>query len=126
MYRCQENAAARTIHKSRVSSQNEIFTVHFPYTIIPSEASNCTSGDICQALKKYDEAFQYWDKAGELGTDFYDEYYCKASGYAELGDYEKAYHIYMELADKLRRDNYDVEAEMAEDEAKEIMLKMKS
>lgn len=83
-------------------------------------------GDICQALKKYDEAFQYWDKAGELGTDFYDEYYCKASGYADLGDYEKAYHIYMELADKLRRDNYDVEAEMAEDEAKEIMLKMKS
>ena len=81
-------------------------------------------GDICKALKKYDEAFEYWDRAGELGTDFYDEYYCKAGCYSDMDKYEKACDIYLELADKLRRDGYDVEAEMAETEAVKLRLKM--
>ena len=82
-------------------------------------------GYACEGLKRYDEAFAYWDKAGELGTAFYDEYYTKGSAYVNLGEYEKAYDIYMELVKKLRSDNYDVEAEMAENVAKEIKLKMK-
>lgn len=82
-------------------------------------------GDVYEALKNYEEAFRCWDKAGELGTEFYEEYYSKASCYDEIGEYEKAYVLYMELADQLRMDNYDVEAEMAENEAKEIKLKMK-
>ena len=82
-------------------------------------------GYACEDLKRYDEAFAYWDKAGELGTAFYDEYYIKGSAYVNLGEYEKAYDIYMELVKKLCADNYDVEAEMAENVAKEIKLKMK-
>ena len=82
-------------------------------------------GDICEKLKKYDEAFRYWDKAGELGTYFYDEYYCKASCYHNMGEYEKAYNMYMTIAEKLRADHWDVEADMAEDTAKEIKHKMK-
>ncbi len=81
-------------------------------------------GDICKALKKYDEAFIYWNKAGDLGTDFYDECYCMAACYNDLGEYEKAYSSYKELAEKLRRDHYDVEAEMAELEAEKIRMKM--
>ena len=82
-------------------------------------------GDICRELQKYDEAFRYWDKAGELGTDFYDERYCKANCYARMGEYEKAYFAYSELAEILRADHYDVEAEMAERKAKEFKLQIK-
>lgn len=82
-------------------------------------------GDICADLLKYDEAFSYWQKAGELGTYFYDELYCMADCYNTLGEYEKSYQLYLEIAEKLRKDGYDVEAEMAERDALEVKAKMK-
>ena len=66
----------------------------------------------------------HWNKAGEIGTDFYDECYCKASCYDGMGEYEKAYSSYRELAKKLRQDYYDIEAEMAEEEAEKIRQKI--
>lgn len=83
-------------------------------------------GDICKRMKKYDEAFEYWKKAGEIGTTFYDEYYCMAYCYEDMGEYEKSYQTFMKLAELLRRDNYDVEAEMAEEDGMKVKLKMKS
>lgn len=80
-------------------------------------------GDVCNFLKKYDEAFTHWTKAGELGTDFYDELYCMAACWANMGEYEKARRAYLDIAEKLRRDHYDEEAEMAEASAKEMQLK---
>ncbi|MBQ7360198.1 MAG: helix-turn-helix domain-containing protein [Lachnospiraceae bacterium] len=81
-------------------------------------------GEICQALKKYDEAFSYWDKAGELGTDFFDEYYCKAFCYEDMGEYEKSYETYLKLAKLLRDSHYDVEADMAEEDGQKVLQKM--
>ncbi len=81
-------------------------------------------GDVYEALQNYDEAFKCWDKAGELGTEFYEEYYSKASCYADLGEYKKAYQLYIELANKLRQDNYDEEAEIAENDAHIMKQKM--
>lgn len=75
-------------------------------------------GEICQALKKYDEAFGYWDKAGKIGTYFHDEVYCKAYCYEDMGEFDKAARILFDLADTLRREHYDVEAEMAEEDAR--------
>lgn len=83
-------------------------------------------GDICRRLERYEEAFVCWDKAGELGTDFYDEYYCRAYCYEDMGEYEKAYQTFLELADLLRGDDYDVEAEMAIEDAQKIKAKMQS
>lgn len=82
-------------------------------------------GDICNLLEKYDEALVYYDRAGEIGTYFCDELYCKASLYEKLGDYEKSHDMYMEIADILRRRGYDVEADMAEESAKEVKNKIK-
>ncbi len=82
-------------------------------------------GDICRALKKYDQAFVYFDKAGTLGTDFFEEYYCKAYCYEAMGEYEKSYQTFMELSELLRQANYDVEAEMAEEDGKKVLLKRK-
>lgn len=83
-------------------------------------------GDICVWLKKYDEALEYYDKAGEIGTYFCDELYCKASLYEELEDFEKSHDVYMEIADTLRGRGYDVEADMAEESAKEVKKKIKA
>ena len=82
-------------------------------------------GDICEKLKKYDEAFRYWDRAGELGTYFHDELYAKANCYNNMGEYQKSYDLYMTIAEKLHNENWDEEAEMAENTAKEIKRKMK-
>lgn len=80
-------------------------------------------GDICAKLKKYDEAMGYYDKAGQLGTYFCDEKYCKACLYEDLGDNEKAAREYEEIAKLLLGRGYDVEAEMAQQEADRLMKK---
>ncbi len=45
-------------------------------------------GDIAKELKKYDEALEYYDKAGEIGTYFCDEMDCKVGLYVEMCEYE--------------------------------------
>ena len=81
-------------------------------------------GDICKNLKKYDEALDCYNKAGENGTYFCDEMDCKTSLYEEMGDYEEAYNECMKMADIYRSRGYDVEADMTEKRAKEIKEKM--
>jgi tetratricopeptide (TPR) repeat protein len=82
-------------------------------------------GAALEGLERYDEALECYEKAGNIGTYFYDEYYMKASCYMDLGEYEKAYETYVTLVDKLRADHYDVEAEMAEAEAAAAKAKIK-
>ena len=81
-------------------------------------------GDICKGLKKYDEALECYNKAGEIGTFFCDEMDCKAGLYEEMGEYEKAYNECMKMADIYRSRGYDVEADMTEKRAKELKAKM--
>ncbi len=81
-------------------------------------------GDICKKLKKYDEAFKYWDKAEELGTTFMDGKYAKASCYEDLGEYENAYKAWSEVAEILLSKGYDVEAEMPKNQAKLCLEKL--
>lgn len=80
-------------------------------------------GDIAKKLKKYDEALAYYDRAGEIGTYFCDELYCKANLYEDLGESEKAIEIYRKIADTLRQRGFDVEADMAEKNAEEVRRK---
>ncbi len=80
-------------------------------------------GDIAKKLKKYDEALAYYNRAGEIGTYFCDELYCKASLYEDLGDYEKAIEMHMKIAATLRQRGYDVEADAAEKDAEEVKRK---
>ncbi len=81
-------------------------------------------GDIAKKLKKYNEALEYYDKAGEIGTYFCDEMDCKAGLYEEICEYEKAYNEYMKMADIYRSRGYDVEADMAEKRAEEVKRKI--
>lgn len=81
-------------------------------------------GDFCKNLKKYDEALKYYNKAGEIGTYFCDELYCIANMYEDLEEFEKAYSEYMKISEIQRSRGYDVEAEMAEKQAKECSEKL--
>ena len=80
-------------------------------------------GEVCGKLEKYDEAIQYFDRAGAIGTPFYDELYCKAMLYEKTGKYREAYKLYQEIAGKLRKNGFDVEADMAEESAKRLDMK---
>lgn len=75
-------------------------------------------GDVCKKLKKYDEAFACWDKAERIGTKFMDGKYSKAFCYEDLEQYENAYKIWSEIAEELRLNGYDIEAQMPERRAK--------
>ncbi len=81
-------------------------------------------GEACEHLKRYDEAFAHWEKAGELGTYFWDELYCMANCYEKIGEYEKALAIRREISEHLRANGYDVEAEMNENWMQRIQAKM--
>jgi len=82
-------------------------------------------GEICERLKKYEEAIEYYEKAGDIGTYFYDDLYCKANLYEKTGNYEKANKLYLFITEKLRQKGFDVEADMAEESAKKAELNNK-
>ena len=82
-------------------------------------------GDIAKQLKKYDEALEYYNKAGEIGTYFCDEMDCRVGLYEEMHEYEKAYNECIKMADIYRSRGYDVEAEIAEKRAQEVKNKIR-
>ncbi|MDE7261070.1 MAG: tetratricopeptide repeat protein, partial [Oscillospiraceae bacterium] len=66
-------------------------------------------GDACRNLKKYDEAFQCWRKALELDDEMYDARYSMGFCYEELGEYGKAYDMWLEIARDLEKEGYEIE-----------------
>lgn len=67
-------------------------------------------GDICKDLKRYHEAFSYWDKALFLDNSLYDAKYSMGFCYEELGEYQKAYDIWYEIANELKAGGYENES----------------
>lgn len=69
------------------------------------------AGDICRSLKRYDEAFDYWNKAIDLDADYLDAVYSKGFCYEELEQYQKAYNIWTELVRELDRRGLAIDRE---------------
>lgn len=67
------------------------------------------AGDICKKLDKFDEAFDYWDKAIEIDGKCYDAKYSKAFCLEEKGEYQRAYNLWREITDELQRSGYEAE-----------------
>lgn len=76
------------------------------------------AGDICRALKRYDEAFSHWQRALELDSGFLDAVYSMGFCYEELGQFDKAFRVWTELTRELDRLGLVIErnqpAELAE------------
>jgi len=67
------------------------------------------AGDLLHSIKRYDEAFTHWRRALELEPEWCDAAYSMAFCYKELGDYEKAYEAFTQIADNLERRGFDAE-----------------
>ncbi len=74
-------------------------------------------GDVCKSLKRYDEAFKYWRRALELDGEMYDARYSMGFCYEELGEYGKAYDMWLEIACGLEKDGYEVEKQFPLEQA---------
>lgn len=61
------------------------------------------AGDSCRALKEYEEAFTYWQRAKELDGTYLDAAYSMGFCYEELGQYDAAYRVWQDLAKELER-----------------------
>jgi len=83
-----------------------------------------TGGDIYHTLKEYAEALRCWECALELDSNLYDAKYAKGFCYEELGDYRKAYAIWCEIADSLKREGYEAEVEFPQELARKCKEKM--
>lgn len=74
-------------------------------------------GDICQALKLYDEAFRHWDKSLEINQQYMDAKFSKAFAYEELNDYVKAYETWCGIAEDLKAQGYEAEVQAVVEKA---------
>ncbi len=70
------------------------------------------AGDICRALKRYEEAFRYWQKAHELDDGCFDAIYSMGFCYEELGMYRKALEIWEALHKKLLQAGFTQECQL--------------
>lgn len=79
-------------------------------------------GDVCQKLKRYDEAIDCWKKSLELNkkrsdetgeNGFMDALFSMAECYSELGEKEKAYETWKDIADRLEKMGFVIEKEYA-------------
>ena len=69
------------------------------------------AGDICRSLRRYEDAFAYWNKALELDSSFLDAMYSMGFCYEELERYQEAHDIWTELVRELDRRGLVIERE---------------
>lgn len=83
------------------------------------------AGDSCRELKRYEEAFAFWEKSYELDNTWLDAKYSIGFCYEELGEYEKAYAVWTELADILEKRGLVIEKEFPVQLAEKCRAKIK-
>jgi len=84
------------------------------------------TGDLLRSMKRYEEAFPHWKRALEMEPEWFDAAYSMASCYEELGDYEKAYEAYNQIANDLERRGFDAEINYPRRQAHRCQEKMSS
>ena len=72
----------------------------------------------------WNQALECWDKALALDTEITSPMWAKAMCYEELGDYEKAYAVWVEIIDWLDARGYEEELKEPREHAK-LCQKMK-
>ena len=77
--------------------------------------------NIARHLEKYQEAVAYADRAIALRPDWVDGKYEKAWCYEKMGKHREAGRLYLEIAEALKRDGFEVEAEMELRNARKLL-----
>ena len=81
-------------------------------------------GDIYRQLQMYDQAFACWDKTLKLDSEIADTMWSKATCYEEIGDYQAAYQVWLEIIEWLETRGYEVEVDEPRKRAKDCKCKI--
>ncbi len=81
-------------------------------------------GDLYKRLKMYDQAFDCWNKTLELDSEIVSAMWSKATCYEEIGQYQAAYEVWLEIIDWLESRGFEIEVEEPRKRAKECKEKM--
>ena len=82
------------------------------------------AGDACRELKRYDEAFSYWEKHLELDSTWLDSYFSMGFCYEEIGEYQKAYETWKTVSEILAQRGLVIEAEWPKEMAEKCLRKL--
>lgn len=69
------------------------------------------AGDLLRTMKRYDEAFPHWKRALEMEPQWYDAAFSMGFCYEEMGEYEKAYEVWTQVADGLEQRGFQAEVD---------------
>ena len=82
------------------------------------------AGDALQGLKRYEEAFSYWDKAIALDKTFLDAAFSKAFCHEELGQWQLARQDWLWITRELDSRGYSIEREFPARRAERCLEKI--
>ena len=82
------------------------------------------AGDACRRLKKFDEAFTYWEKHLELDSTWLDSFFSMGFCYEEIGEYKKAYEVWMKVSEILIQRGNVFEAQWPKEMAENCLKKL--
>lgn len=83
------------------------------------------AGDICRALKQYDQAFFHWQQALTLDPSYLDPMYAMGFCHEELGEYGEAQKVWLALTKELCRRGLSVEQKNVAERAESCMKRMR-
>lgn len=91
----------------------------------PNDASLMIhAGDVCRTLKRYEQAFSWWQRALETDSSHLDAVYSTGFCHEELGNWEKAHRVWTELTRKLDSRGQVIERAFPASRAEICMRKM--
>lgn len=82
------------------------------------------AGDSCRALKRFDRAFEYWEKAAGTESKYLDAMYSMAFCREELGQYGEAAALWEDIARRLEARGMEVEAVMPREMAEKCRARL--
>lgn len=82
------------------------------------------AGDLLRSMKRYDDAFPHWKRALEIEPEQCDAAFSMGFCYEELGEYEKAYEVWTQLAEALKQRGFESEVSLPRSQAHKCWQKM--
>ncbi len=91
------------------------------------ETSFCLyAGDACSGLERYEEAFQYWNRAFELEPEFADPLYSMAEAYHAQGLYREEAAAWEQVIDWLLQRGYTLETGYPKERLKKVQERLRA
>ena len=84
------------------------------------------TGDLLRTMKRYEEAFPHWKRALEMEPQWLDAAYSMGFCYEEMGEYEKAYEVWTQIAESLEQRGFEAEVNLPRSLARKCREKIQN